>query len=282
MDQAELRAASRPAQRDMGVSMTAGDVEAFLADLSARGRAPDTLERYRRSLERVAEVLPEDGRIRRGTLAACREALLKAGCAPRSVNLYMSAANTYVAYMGRREYQLGETLHAGETPCPELTRGEYKRLLQTAKILGKERVYLLVKLFGSADLPVQELDKVTLEAVRAGQVTVGSGAGRRNIRLPGCLREELAAFAARSGIYRGPVFVNKDGAPLNRASVTTAIRDLCAEARVPVEKGSPRCLRRLYVSWRKGVEDNIALLVEQALERQMEDEQLILGWDAAV
>ena len=282
MDQAELRAASRPAQRDMGVSMTAGDVEAFLADLSARGRAPDTLERYRRSLERVAEVLPEDGRIRRGTLAACREALLKAGCAPRSVNLYMSAANTYVAYMGHREYQLGQTLQAEAALHPELTRSEYRHLLQVAKLLGKEKVYLLVKLFAGADLPVQELPKVTVEAAKAGQAVVGEGNGKRNVRLPGCLCRELLAYADRNGIYWGPLFLTREGVPMNRTSVTSSIRDLCAVAKVPVEKGSPRCLRRLYLAGRKAIEDNIALLVEQALERQLEDEQLTVGWDSAV
>ena len=83
MDTMELHRALRAGQRDMGVAMTAGDVEGFLADMTARGRAPETVERYRRSLERLAEVLPEDGRIRRGTLDMCREALIEAGCISR-------------------------------------------------------------------------------------------------------------------------------------------------------------------------------------------------------
>ena len=66
---------------------------------------------------------------------------------------------------------------------------------------------------------------------------------------------------------------------MDRTYVTSSIRDLCAVAKVPVEKGSPRCLRRLYLAGRKAVEDNVALLVEQALERQLEEEQLSLGWD---
>ena len=43
-----------------------------------------------------------------------------------------------------------------------------------------------------------------------------------------------------------------------------------AAARVPGEKGNPRCLKRLYQSTRSGIEENIALLVEQ--------EQFTAGW----
>lgn len=51
---------------------------------------------------------------------------------------------------------------------PELTRKERLRLLTTARALVKERVYLLVKVFGNTDLPAHELEKLTAEAVQAG------------------------------------------------------------------------------------------------------------------
>ena len=279
MDALEIRPQRGGRAREAGVSMTAGERESFLTELAAKGRAADTVERYRRSLEQLSQALPEDGRIRRGTLEQCREKMLSAGYAPRTVNLALSVANTYLGYMGRRDLQLSDTLETKEKLHPELSRSEYRHLLQVAKLLGREKVYLLVKLFASADMPVQELDKVTVEAVTAGQVTVGEGNTRRNIRLPGCLKKELLAYADRRGIYRGPVFLTKDGTPMSRTYVTSSIRDLCAVAKVPVEKGSPRCLRRLYLAGRKAVEDNVALLVEQALERQLEEEQLSLGWD---
>ena len=282
MDTMELRAQPVSRLRDVGVPMTAGDVEQFLGGLASKGRAPETLERYRRSLDHLAEELPEDRRIRKGTLAACREALLEKGYAPRTVNLYLSVANTYLAHMGHREYQLADTLQTEEKLHPELTRGEYRHLLQVAKLLERERVYLLVKLFASADMPVQELAKVTVEAVKVGSVTVGTGKTKENIRIPNCLQKEMLAYADRNGIYTGPLFLTKEGVPMSRTYVTSAIRELCAVAKVPIEKGNPRCLRRLYLAGRKAIEDNIAMLVEQALERQLEEEQLTVGWDVAV
>ena len=44
-------------------------------------------------------------------------------------------------------------------------------------------------------------------------------------------------------------------------------------------RANPKGLRKLYLSTRAAVESNIALLVEQALERQLEQEQLSIGWE---
>ena len=160
-----------------------------------------------------------------------------------------------------------------------MTRNEYIHLLQTAQLLERERVYLLVKLFANADLPVQELPKITVEAAKTGQAVIGEGKGKRLIRLPRCLCQELLAYAERNGIKEGPLFLTKDRTPMDRTSVTSSIRELCAVAKIPPEKGNPRCLRRLYLTGRKAIEDNVAMLVEQALDRQMEEEQLAVGWE---
>ena len=44
-------------------------------------------------------------------------------------------------------------------------------------------------------------------------------------------------------------------------------------------KGNPKSLRKLYLSTRSGIESNIALLVEQAMERMIEQEQFSVGWE---
>ena len=261
------------------VSLDGPSVDRFLADLASRGRAPETCARYRRSLSRLSQLLPEQGYIRAGSLAACREALLRTGAAPRSVNVILSAANSFLAFCGRRDLQLGDALPADEPRRPELTRAEYRYLLQAAKLLRRERAYLLVKLFAGTDLPVSELDHLTVEAVRAGAVVTSSGKTVALVHLPACLCRELLAYSDRQGLSSGPVFLTRDGAPMSRTYVNTAIRELCAAAKLPPEKVTPSALRRLYYEGRHAVEANVALLVEQALDRQMEEEQLTLGWD---
>ena len=204
---------------------------------------------------------------------------MRQGYACATINSFLSSGNSFVEFAGHREYQLMGQLELEDDPQPELTRTEYLRLLQTARALGKEKVYLLIKLFGSTSLTVQELPKVTVEAVEAGRIPIVFSGVRSVVRLPEPLRKELLEYAKRCGYLSGPIFLTRNGAPLNRTYVSASIRSICADARVPREKGNPRCLKRLYQSTKSGIEDNISLLVEQAMDRLLEQEQLAVGWE---
>ena len=261
-----------------GVILTPEGIERFLAGMRAKGRAEGTLEWYRRGLTQLYNTLPGEKQIRRGTLMAWRETLRRTGYAPRTINLFISSANSFLDYVGLRELQLTAQLKPGAEVPPELSREEYLRLLQTAKQLGNERVYLLIKVFATTELTVQELPKLTVEAVRNGQVETRPGGVSQIVRLPVCLQSELLTYAARAGRYAGSLFVTHKGTPLSRTNVSTAIRQLCEQAQVAPEKGNPRCLRRLYQATRKEIERNVSLLVEQTYERLLEAEQTTVGW----
>ena len=195
------------------------------------------------------------------------------------MNAFVSAANSYLDYIGHREYQLAGQLREEKGPQPELSRAEYLHLLRTAKALDKEKVYLLVKLFASTGLFAQELPHVTVEAVVEGKVVCAQNKYKQIVSIPGCLKKELLGYAQKNGIGTGPIFQTRDGRPMHRTYVSAVIRNLCEEAKVPKEKGNPKCLRKLYLSTKAGVESNIALLVEQAMERMVEQEQLSVGWE---
>lgn len=263
---------------DAGVRLTRDGIERFMTVCQAEGRVEGTLKWYRRGLNRLYDDLPEDKTIRHGTLERWREKLVKAGYAPSTINSHLSVNNAYLDFVGHREYQLANQLKLETELQPELTRTEYLRLLQTARTLGREKVYLLVKLFGSTGLTVQELEKVTIEAVKEGKLTVTFSRNKQVLRIPEGLQAELLDYARRNGYLSGPIFLTKEGTPMSRTYVSTIIRQLCMAAKVPEEKGNPRCLKRLYQSTRAGIEDNIALLVEQAHSRLLEQEQLEIGW----
>lgn len=267
------------AVQEAGFVLSPERIEEFLGTLEGKGSVDGTVKRYRYNLNLLYANLPPDKEIRRGILAQWRENLLERGYAASTVNVSISAVNSFLAYWGRRELQLMERLEPQAEIQPEMTRTEYLRLLGTAKALGKRQLYLLIKLFAATGLPVQALPKVTVETAAAGSLVIVQGGERQVIHIPDCLRQELLDFATHVGRSTGPLFVTKAGAPLGRTNVSNAIRRLCAEARVPEEKGNPRCLRRLYQTTRSGIEANISLLVEQAHERLMETEQLSIGWE---
>lgn len=257
-----------------GISLTPELLDGFLDSLREKGRAPETLLTYRRSLNLLYAYLPEEKRLCRGTLASWRSDLLEEGYAARTVNLCISAANSLLEYCGRRELQSQEPLKPEQAVSPELTRGEYLRLLSTARLLGREQAYLLVKLFGSTGLTVQELPRMTVEAARDGRAALPGSL----LHIPACLREELLDYAERRGVVSGPLFVTRGGAPLRRTTVTTYIQRLAHDARVPAGKCNPRCLRKLYLTTRENIWANFSLLAEQAHDRMLETEQLTVGW----
>lgn len=264
---------------ERGIALNPEKIEVFLDILEEKGCVAGTLDWYRRGLTRLYQSLPEDKKIYRNTLRDWKEDLLKEGYAPRTINIFLVAADGYLEEAGAREYQIASRLKPEDTVQPELTRTEYLRLLQTAKLLKKERLYLLVKLFALTGFPVQELPQVTAEVVQAGKVAVESNGVSQLIRFPDFFREELLAYCKRKGIVSGPVFLSRDGAPMSRTNVSTSIRRLCSAAKVPEEKGNPRCLKRLHQATRAEIEEHISLLVDQALERKLEEEQLTVGWE---
>lgn len=247
----------------------------FYDELSASGRRAETIRAYSRSLNRLYEFLPEGKRLRRGSLEQWRRKLMEEGFAAQTVNGHMAAANSLLEYCGRRELQVQQQLRRDESLQPELSRGEYLRLLSTAKAMGKEQTYLLVKLFAATGLSVQELPSVTVEAVETGRIPQK---GKHPLYIPNCLRQELHSYAKGEGILSGAVFRNRNGKLLHRSNINVSIRELCRMAQVPEDKGNPRCLCRLYQETKLGIQANMDLLIEQAHERLMEKEQLRIGW----
>ena len=149
-----------------GLLLTRERLDEFLEEMRRKGLLTSTLDTYRRNIAFLYDALPEDKTLRPGTLDRWQRDLLAEGYSPRTVNTRLSVANHLVSFCGRRELQSRENLEISGERMPEITRAEYLRLLSTARQLGKERLYLLVKLFGSTDLSVGELDQLTAEALR--------------------------------------------------------------------------------------------------------------------
>ena len=234
--------------------------------MAARGRRRETIQVYRPKLEAFYHFLPEDKRVAADTLELWRAALLREGYSPGTANTHVSAANGLLAYLGRRDLQLIGQLDTEEEIQPELSRTEYLRLLATARNLGRERTYLMVKVFALTGIRVSELNRVTVRAVEEGRVLTACDGRAKYVLIPACLRKELTVYLRRVGITAGPVFVTRSGRPMRRTQVSGEIRTLCRDARVDGDKSNPRCLRRLYQVTQERIRDSVQILAEQAHE----------------
>lgn len=279
-----MREAMETAQQDRTaapaeLTVTWEEVCRYLDSLAARGRRRETIQVYRPKLEAFYHFLPEDKRVAADTLELWRAALLREGYSPGTANTHVSAANGLLAYLGRRDLQLIGQLDTEEEIQPELSRTEYLRLLATARNLGRERTYLMVKVFALTGIRVSELNRVTVRAVEEGRVLTACDGRAQYVLIPACLQKELAVYLRRVGITAGPVFVTRSGRPMRRTQVSGEIRTLCRDARVDGDKSNPRCLRRLYQVTQERIRDSVQILAEQAHERMLEEEQLTVGWE---
>ena len=261
------------------LTVTWEEVCRYLDSLAARGRRRETIQVYRPKLEAFYHFLPEDKRVAADTLELWRAALLREGYSPGTANTHVSAANGLLAYLGRRDLQLIGQLDTEEEIQPELSRTEYLRLLATARNLGRERTYLMVKVFALTGIRVSELNRVTVRAVEEGRVLTACDGRAQYVLIPACLRKELTVYLRRVGITAGPVFVTRSGRPMRRTQVSGEIRTLCRDAWVDGDKSNPRCLRRLYQVTQERIRDSVQILAEQAHERMLEEEQLTVGWE---
>ena len=261
------------------LTVTWEEVCRYLDSLAARGRRRETIQVYRPKLEAFYHFLPEDKRVAADTLELWRAALLREGYSPGTANTHVSAANGLLAYLGRRDLQLIGQLDTEGEIQPELSRTEYLRLLATARNLGRERTYLMVKVFALTGIRVSELNRVTVRAVEEGRVLTACDGRAQYVLIPACLQKELAVYLRRVGITAGPVFVTRSGRPMRRTQVSGEIRTLCRDARVDGDKSNPRCLRRLYQVTQERIRDSVQILAEQAHEWMLEEEQLTVGWE---
>ena len=184
--------------------MTQQQVEAYLEYLRVRHRTEETIQNYRTSLGQLYRDLPEGKPLGRETLSWWQGRLLASGYTPRTVNRALSVANSFFAFLGHRELQTSAFLEPPrDVAPPELTRREYLRMLQTARTLGKERTYLLIKLFATTGLTVQQLPCVTVEAVEGGASPSARAGSRWRCGSPSPCRRNWRTMPAGAGFAAG-------------------------------------------------------------------------------
>lgn len=219
----------------------------FREYLEREERSPGTVEKYIRDVTALAAYL--DGTpVTKTAVGQWRDTLLE-NHTPGTVNSMLSAVNTFFRCQGWEDcrvkfLRIQRQLFRSE--ARELSRGEYERLLATARRLGRERVALVMETICSTGIRVSELRHITVEALRAGRATVSLKGKIRTILLPGKLCRKLQKYAKKQKIVSGEIFLTRNGGPLTRKQIWAEMKSLCREAGVEATKVFPHNLRHLF------------------------------------
>ena len=258
--------------------LTRSDIDLYLQDVASRGCKQGTLENYRRSLLNFFDLLPEGKQVSREKVYEYQEYLI-GKYTSRTVNMKMTAINGILGFLDLREYQSTVKASVDDTAIqPELSRNEYLRMLSAAKAIGDERLYLIIKLFGTTGIAVQEFDKVTVEAVRSGTIVTFPNRNRLALRIPACVQSELLEYAKEKGVKSGPIFLTREGRPLGRTTLSNMVPHIARYAKVEENKCTPRCLQKLYAETWDTIKSNVNVMLQMTYDKLLEQEQVIYGW----
>lgn len=258
--------------------LTRSDIDLYLQDVASRGCKQGTLENYRRSLLNFFDWLPEGKQVSREKVYEYQEYLM-GKYTSRTVNMKMTSINGILGFLDLREYQSTVKASVDDTAIqPELSRNEYLRMLSAAKAIGDERLYLIIKLFGTTGIAVQEFDKVTVEAVRSGTIVTFPNRNRLALRIPACVQSELLEYAKEKGVKSGPIFLTREGRPLGRTTLSNMVPHIARYAKVEENKCTPRCLQKLYAETWDTIKSNVNVMLQMTYDKLLEQEQVIYGW----
>ncbi len=243
--------------------LTAALLAEFTAYLCREERERATVEKYLHDIRCFYDFI-EEKTLDKSAVLSFKEHLLQK-YAISSVNSMLAALNSFFRFCGWESFCVKQLKVQRKTFCSseeELTREEYLRLVRTAERQRNERLSLLLQTICGTGIRVSELRFITVEAVRAGRATVSLKGKTRTVFIVSSLQKRLLGYARHVGIKRGPLFVTKSGAPLNRSNIWREMKALCADAGVASNKVFPHNLRHLFARTFYGIERDIAKLAD--------------------
>jgi len=226
-------------------------------------KSKNTIEKYRRDLRKFVEYI--DGEeVTKELVIGFKEYLVE-HYAVNSVNSIIASLNRFMQFAGWQEFRVKQLKKQRQVYCPEekeLTKQEYFELIRTAKREGKEKIGLIIQTIGSTGIRISELPSITVQAVKNGVAQVDCKGKNRQVLLPRKLLVKLMHYIRKEHIQCGPIFITKQGNPLDRSNIWKEMKKICRLAGVNEKKVFPHNLRHLFAYSFYQMEKDIAKLAD--------------------
>lgn len=207
-----------------------------------------TIEKYMRDILHFYAFLPENKVITKEQLIAYKQSLSES-YKVSSINSMLVSVNGLLNFMNLSSLKL--KLHKVQKRIfnseeDELTKAEYKRLLEAAKNKHNKRLYMLIQAICGTGIRVSEHRYITVESLKDGQAMVHNKGKSRIIFINKKLQKVLKEYCEEAHITTGPIFVTRSGKPMDRSNIWSAMKQLCEDAKVERRKVFPHNLRHLF------------------------------------
>lgn len=245
------------------MNTTSKQVSAYLTHLQQAERSQATQKQYKREILRYLSWAGKSA-FTKETAIKYKEFLQQCYTAV-SINAKLAAINGFFAFLGKNELRLKQLKIQQQPYCStekELKKSEYLRLIDAAKKEKNEKFALLMQTICGTGIRVSELQYITAEAVENGEAIICLKGKTRRILLPGKLRKVLKQYLQRQKISAGPIFITKNGKPIDRSNICKKMKALCQSANVTAQKVFPHNLRHLFARCFYSLNQDIAKLAD--------------------
>ncbi len=247
----------------MGHFLHQKELQAFKEHLYKEERSAATIEKYLHDLHVFFSFLEKKSLTKVAVLEYKSHLLSKYSVT--SANSMLAAINSFFRFLGlyelcAKQYKIQKSAFCSEEK--ELTKAEYRRLIETARQKGNDRLCLVLQTICGSGIRISELPFITVEAARCGEAFVNCKGKNRRIFIVYELRKRLLQYCKEHSIKSGAIFITKSGKQLSRHNIWRDMKNLCCDAHVSPAKVYPHNLRHLFARTFYGMEKDIAKLAD--------------------
>lgn len=181
-----------------------------------------------------------------------------------SINSYINSINNYLKWLNQSDLKLNYMKNPSKSNLNSyITVLEYKRMLEYAKILNKNKMYYLMKTLVNTGIRISELEYITAENVSLGRLEIINKGKIKTIFIPPKLKDELKQFCNSQNIKTGIIFHGRNKSQLiNKTFIWRELKYIAGQAKIKKNKIHTQSFRYLFaVNYMQKV-GNVANLYE--------------------
>lgn len=222
-------------------------LDEYIEFLKANEYAEATVKKYERDIRQFIITLNGRHAVREDVISYKQSMISKYKAS--GVNSKLAALNGFFRFTNRsdftvRRFKVQRQLFRSQNR--ELTKNEYKRLIDAAQAGGNIRLSLIIQTIGATGIRISELKFITRESIDTGRAEVYGKGKSRSVILPYTLCRKLMKYCKANNINQGSIFITKNGNPVDRSNIWAAMKKLCQKAQVNPDKVFPHNLRHLF------------------------------------
>ena len=214
-------------------------IKLFERHLKEDEKAENTINKYLRDIKEFYEWNGNSNDVTKDDLLDYKEHLKKSKLKVSSINSKISSLNAYFTYTENESLKLKvlkcqKSLFGSKEK--ELTKYEFNKLYEAAKNNSRLKT----------GARVSEVKFITVESIEIGKAIVDNKGKIRTILIPRKLCKKLKDYCKKQHINTGPIFLTKNGKPIDRKRIWQMMKDLADRAGVEKVKVFPHNLRHLF------------------------------------